>query len=62
MNQDLAILGVPLSMVAFALLSLWNTRRRVLRHAAEREVRRQAERGTGDKPGCCECKCKGAGS
>ena len=34
--MDLAALAIPVSVVAFASFSLWNTRRKALKHDAER--------------------------
>ena len=61
MDQDLAILGVPLTMVALALLSLWYTRRRPIQLDAELEARRQSEGADGARP-CCKCGCKEPGA
>lgn len=61
MNQDVAILGVPLTVLALALLSLWHTRRRAMQLDAERETRRQAAGDTSDKADCCKCKEQGTG-
>lgn len=60
MNQDLAILGVPVTMVALALLSLWHTRRRAIQLDAELEARRQTGGDTRNSPCGGKCRCKGA--
>lgn len=62
MNQDLAILGVPLTMLALALLSLWHTRRRAIQLDAELEAHEQAAGVASDKPCCCKRKCKERGA